>query len=626
MRPTTTEPEAAPVAASTPPAQAAAPPEAAASAPVVGPPAAASAAREDVPRLADGIELLGRFEDSGFIDPPFLARRGDGQVLQLTPLLHHIAEAADGRRTTAEIAERVGTEVGKSVTADNVEFLVSEKLRPLGVMAAADGSSPAMKKADPLLALRHRRRLVSAGVVWRIAGVFAPLFAAPVVAVVVLALLAFDVYAFLEVGVGEGLRQALYEPTLLLGLFATTIFATAFHEVGHASACRYGGARPGAMGAAIYLVWPAFFCDVTDAYRLDRRGRLRTDFGGVYFNAIFCVAVAGLYLATGFEPLILLLVTQHLLVLQQLLPLLRFDGYYVLSDLTGVPDVLGRVKPVLRSLLPGRGDEPRVTELKPRARRTVRVYVLALVPLLGGMLVMLVLVAPRMVATSWDALGLQVDRLGAAAGDGKLAVALLAVVQSISLALPVLGAALSVGRLGRRSAAGLARWGRGSVWRSGVGLAGSLALVGGLAALWWPNGEYEPLRPGERGTLREVVQAASALPSGRPSFAPERAVEYRDVPTVREDKAPETHSAGGEADDGVEAPTTTTPEQTADEVGTTPEPEASGDPALSGTEAPAPAPGTGDETEAEAEQAPEPTTTTPAEPEPTATVPPEPLP
>ena len=67
-----------------------------------------------------------------------------------------------------------------------------------------------------------------------------------------------------------------------------------------------------------------------------------------------------LYLATRFEPLILLLVTQHLLVLQQLLPLLRFDGYYVLSDLTGVPDVLGRVKPVLRSLLPGRGDEPRV--------------------------------------------------------------------------------------------------------------------------------------------------------------------------------------------------------------------------------------------------------------------------
>ena len=42
-----------------------------------------------------------------------------------------------------------------------------------------------------------------------------------------------------------------------------------------------------------------------------------------------------------------------MIVLQQLLPLLRFDGYYVLSDLTGVPDILSRIKPIFRSLVPG---------------------------------------------------------------------------------------------------------------------------------------------------------------------------------------------------------------------------------------------------------------------------------
>jgi putative peptide zinc metalloprotease protein len=506
------------------------------------PAGAAPADPRQVPRLADGIELLGRFEDSGFVEPPYLARRADGQVVQLTPLLHHVAEACDGRRTSEQVAERVGAAIGESVTADNVDFLVAEKLRPLGVMAAADGSSPRVAKADPLLALRHRRRLVSERAVWRIAGILEWLFAPPVVALVLAALLAFDVYVMLEVGVGGGLRTALYQPALLLGLFAATILATAFHEVGHASACRYGGARPGGMGAAIYLVWPAFFCDVTDAYRLDRRGRLRTDFGGVYFNAVFCVGVAALYLVTSFEPLILLLVTQHMLVLQQLIPLLRFDGYYVLSDLTGVPDVLGRVKPVLRSLLPGRGDEPRVSELKPWARRTVRVYVLALVPLLGGLLVMLVLVTPRMVATAWDALGLQTDRASAAAGDGALLAGTLAVIQSISLVLPLAGLALSLGRIGRRSAGGLVRWARGSVWRSGVGLAGSLALVAGVAALWWPNGEYEPLRPGEKGTVHDAVRAAKSIPTGRPAFTPQRAERYREVPTVREREASERGS------------------------------------------------------------------------------------
>ena len=540
-------------------------------------PASAAPAGQDVPpRLADGVELLGRFEDSGFVEPPFLARRADGQVIQLTPLLHHVADAADGRRTSAEVADVVGAAIGRQVTADNVDFLVGEKLRPLGVMAAADGSSPPRAKADPLLALRARREVVSERAVWRIAGVFRGLFAAPVVALVLLGVLAFDAYVLLEVGVGGGLRAALYEPALLLGLFAATILATAFHEVGHASACRHGGARPGAMGAAIYLVWPAFFCDVTDAYRLDRRGRLRVDLGGVYFNGVFCLLVAGLYLGTRFEPLILLLVTQHLLVLQQLLPLLRFDGYYVLSDLAGVPDVLGRVKPVLRSLLPGRGDEPRVTELKPWARRTVRVYVLSLVPLLLALLVVLALVAPRMVATAWDALGLQVDRVTAAAGDREILAGIAAVVQSISLALPLLGIALSLGRVGRRAGAGVLGWASGSVWRGAAGLAGSLALAGALAALWWPNGEYQPLRPGEKGTIHDAVRAATSIPTGRPSFTHERAVRYRDVPTVRERESTERRSEavapGREEEEAVEpeAGTTTTPAAEATTTSTVP--------------------------------------------------------
>ena len=46
------------------------------------------------------------------------------------------------------------------------------------------------------------------------------------------------------------------------------------------------GPRPGAMGAGLYIVWPAFYTDVTDTYRLGRGGRLRTDLGGLYFNAV----------------------------------------------------------------------------------------------------------------------------------------------------------------------------------------------------------------------------------------------------------------------------------------------------------------------------------------------------
>src|SRR3712207_8247936 len=42
---------------------------------------------------------------------------------------------------------------------------------------------------------------------------------------------------------------------------------------------------------SLYIVWPAFYSTVTDSYRLDRVGRLRTDLGGVYFNAVFMIGV-----------------------------------------------------------------------------------------------------------------------------------------------------------------------------------------------------------------------------------------------------------------------------------------------------------------------------------------------
>ena len=80
---------------------------------------------------------------------------------------------------------------------------------------------------------------------------------------------------------------------MLVLTFVLTAASAGFHEFGHAAACRYGGAKPGVIGGGIYLVWPVFFTDVTDSYRLDRRGRLRTDLGGLYFNMLFSLATVG---------------------------------------------------------------------------------------------------------------------------------------------------------------------------------------------------------------------------------------------------------------------------------------------------------------------------------------------
>ncbi len=84
------------------------------------------------PRLAD-VTLFGEYEGSGFKEPPYLARRADGQVVQLSRLLYLVAANADGQRSLEQIAARVSIEFGRIVSADNVRFLVENNLRPLGV-------------------------------------------------------------------------------------------------------------------------------------------------------------------------------------------------------------------------------------------------------------------------------------------------------------------------------------------------------------------------------------------------------------------------------------------------------------------------------------------------------------
>ena len=153
--------------------------------------------------------------------------------------------------------------------------------------------------------------------------------------------------------------------------------------MGHAAACHYGGARPGVIGVGVYLVFPAFFTNVTDSYRLGRAGRLRTDLGGLYFNVWCVLALGGSYLITGNGLFLLALLLMQIEMVQQLIPTVRFDGYFVLADLAGVPDLFARVRPVLLSLLPGRPADPRVTELRPKTRRLVTVWVFVVVPTLA---------------------------------------------------------------------------------------------------------------------------------------------------------------------------------------------------------------------------------------------------
>jgi putative peptide zinc metalloprotease protein len=485
-------------------------------------------------RLAEGIELIGVYEGSGFKDPPYIARRADGQVIQLPPLLYFIAEEVDGQRSSAEIAERISERLKRGVSADNVEMLADEKLRPLGVLAQADGSSPELEKADPLLALKFRTAVVPKRLSRVLTSIFYPFYFPPVVLAVLAGLVAVDVWFFGIHGAAESTRTLLYNPLLVLMVLGLVVLATALHEIGHATATRYGGAEPGVMGVGVYIVWPAFYTDVTDAYRLGRGGRLRTDLGGVYFNVLFILGIAAAYAATGYEAILILIPIQHLQIIQQFLPFLRLDGYYILSDLTGVPDMFQRIKPTLKSLVPFRSNDDRVEELKPWARFAIAGWVIALIPIMVFTFGMLVFNLPRMAATAWDSFWLQSDKASSAWGDGQTLSAGVAGMQAAFLLLPIAGIVATFTRIGRRVTTGAWSWSSDSVFRRGLVLIVTGAAAGVAAFVLLPNGDYRPIQPGERGTIQGGLAEFESVASGRPGLTEEREQQLGGAPSERD--------------------------------------------------------------------------------------------
>lgn len=405
---------------------------------------------------APGVTSLGPVQDSGLTHVAFLVRRADGQIVQLSELLHLVLAQLGTGRDRVEVADAVSEAFGRRLTPEGLDHLVRTKLVPAGL--AVDTSAavppPPPPRAKPLLALRLKVTLLPASAVRRVATAIAPLFWRPVVAMALAALVGLDVTLLARGDLLRSLGPTLADPGALAALYALLLLGILVHELGHAAACHYGGARPGPIGAGLYVVFPAFYTEVSDSYRLDRAGRLRTDLGGLYLN-VWCLLVAGgAYLATD-EPMLLVLVAvMHAQAAQQLLPTLRFDGYYVLADLAGVPDLFARVRPVLTSLLPGRPTHPRVAELRPAARRLVVGWVVVVVPLLAALVVWLMWSSPVIVATAADAVALHARAAGEGWADGDVLLTAVSAAALVMVVLPVLGLAAVALSLLRAVAAG----------------------------------------------------------------------------------------------------------------------------------------------------------------------------
>ncbi len=170
---------------------------------------------------------------------------------------------------------------------------------------------------------------------------------------------------------GAGLYSVLTRPDAIFGDFNSVldpgnvawlalvlVLLRAWHELGHAAACTALGARCSELGLMfVLLVFPFPYCDATAAWRLPQAWkRVVVSAGGMLFET-FVASLAAVVWARS-EPGLVRTLCYNTMVLSgvttilfNINPLLRYDGYYIVSDVLGIPNLWQRSRDAAKFLL-----------------------------------------------------------------------------------------------------------------------------------------------------------------------------------------------------------------------------------------------------------------------------------
>jgi putative peptide zinc metalloprotease protein len=119
------------------------------------------------------------------------------------------------------------------------------------------------------------------------------------------------------------------------------------HEFGHGLSCKHFGIPVRRAGLLLIFFAPVPFVDVSGSWRLSHRtSRLAISAAGMYLELLIASAAMLAWTPDSLEPFDRLCVDVVLLaglntVAFNANPLMRFDGYYIMADLVGIPNLAG---------------------------------------------------------------------------------------------------------------------------------------------------------------------------------------------------------------------------------------------------------------------------------------------
>lgn len=131
----------------------------------------------------------------------------------------------------------------------------------------------------------------------------------------------------------------------ILSIYVVYLILLFFHEFGHIAAALKAGLKERCVNFAMYYVFPILYVNLNDAWTLDLKSRTKINLAGITMQILLNIPILALiYACKDFH-----LITQILYLsfwintgtaIFNLLPFLKFDGYWLLSDLLNIPNLI----------------------------------------------------------------------------------------------------------------------------------------------------------------------------------------------------------------------------------------------------------------------------------------------
>src|SRR5206468_180964 len=176
--------------------------------------------------------------------------------------------------------------------------------------------------------------------------------------------------------------QRLWRFEMILAAWLIVFAVTTAHEFAHSLTCKRFGGHVHEMGFLLIYFQLAFYCNVSDAWLFpEKRKRLGVTMAGPYFEMFLwaLAVIAWRITEPGTWPSAVALVvvaTSAFKLFINLNPLIKLDGYYLLSDTLGIHNLraraFGYLKRRLSALVISPGPTP--AEPTPRERRIYLAY------------------------------------------------------------------------------------------------------------------------------------------------------------------------------------------------------------------------------------------------------------